>query len=120
RDHQTTISIGGSVSGSNIVVGNNNIVGKVAEGSSLFLPVYDAISRSARSSQDKADLTAEVQEIEAAIAQPQVDESWLARRLRNLKKMAPDIAEIVLAALSGPGAVISTTVKKIAERAQAE
>lgn len=117
RDRTTSVHIGGSVSGSNIVVGNNNVVGGGAVNiSAVFAPVYEAIRRSPLPAQEQADLTAEVQEIEAAVAQPQVDEAWLARRLRNLKKMAPNIAEVVLAALGGPGAVISAAVKNIAAR----
>jgi len=86
----------------------------------VFAPAYESIRRSKRPSREKADLTAEVQEIEAAIAAPQVDESWLARRLRALKKMAPDIAEVALAGLSGLAAVVSETVKKIAARVKEE
>lgn len=120
RDREVSIRIGGSVSGSNLVVGDHNIVGGAGDLSVVFAPVYEAIRRSPRPQQDKDDLTAEVQEIEAAVAAPQPDESWLARRLRNLKKMAPDIAEVALAALSGPGAVVSAAVRKIAARAKGE
>jgi len=98
RDQKTTVHIGG------------------AGTAVIFAPAYEAIRRSQRSAQEKADLTAEVQEIEAAVAEPQVDEPWLARRLRALKKMAPDIAEVLLAGLGGPAAAASEAVKKIAAR----
>ncbi|GAB4468306.1 MAG: hypothetical protein Kow0070_31560 [Anaerolineales bacterium] len=114
------VVIGGNVSGSTIVTGDHNIVGGAVNLSQVFAPVYEAIQRSPRPAQDREDLTAEVREIEAAAVQPQVDEPWLARRLRNLKKMAPDIAEVALAALSGPGAVVSSAVKKIAARVKGE
>jgi len=118
----TNISIGGSVSGGNIVVGNNNVVtNTVTSTHNVFAPVYQAIEQSARPVQDKEDLKAEYQEIEKEVAKGQsADESWLARRLRNLKRMAPDIADVALAALAGPGAAVAVVVKQVAERVKAE
>ncbi len=108
------VAIGGNVSGSTILTGDGNVVGGDLE--QIFAPVYQAIERSERPTQEKADLTAEVQEIAQAVQQPQVNESWLARRLRNLKRMAPDIAGVLLAGLSGPQAVVAETVRKIAAK----
>jgi hypothetical protein len=34
--------------------------------------------------------------------------------------MAPDIAEVVLSGLCGPGAVVSTVVRKVAEKVKNE
>ena len=117
----TNISVGGNVSGSNIVVGNNNMVTNNTSTHNIFAPIYQAIEQSAHSAQDKEDLKAEYQEIETAVAKGQaVDESWLSRRLRNLKRMAPDIAEVALAALAGPGAAVAAIVKQVAERVKAE
>jgi hypothetical protein len=118
----TNISIGGSVSGANIVVGNNNTVtNSVTATHNLFAPVYQAIEQSARSAQDKEDLKAEYQEIEKEVSKGQsADESWLARRLRNLKRMAPDIAEVALASLAGPSAAVGVIVKQVAEKIKAE
>jgi hypothetical protein len=119
--NETNIKIGGNVSGSNIVVGNNNVVTHKISTNNIFALVYDAIERSPRSAQDKDDLKAEVQEIEEKVATgSSVNESWLSRRLRNLKTVAPDIAEVVLSALAGPGAVVATVVKKVAEHVKAE
>ena len=109
------VAIGGNVSGSTIITGDGNIVGSDLR-QQVFAPVYRAIEQSNRSAQEKADLRAEVEEIEAAIQQPQVDEGWLGRRLRNLQRMAPDIAGVLLAGLSGPQAVVAEVVKKIAAR----
>jgi hypothetical protein len=117
----TSISIGGSVSGANIVVGSNNTVTNSTTTQNIFAPVYQAIEQSARSAQDKEDLKAEYQEIETAVAKGQeVDESWLSRRLRNLKRMAPDIAEVALATLAGPGAAVAVIVKQVAEKVKAD
>ena len=104
-----SVAIGGNVSGSIIVTGDGNVVGH-SQAHQIFAPVYEAIAHSDRPAQEKDDLRAEVQEIEAAVQQPQVDEGWLARRLRTLKRMAPDIAEVLLAGLTGPQAVVTETV----------
>ncbi len=114
-----SVVIGGHVSSSMIIAGDGNMITSTSM-TNLFAPIYRQIAESARSAREKADLTAEVQEIESAIARPSVDESWLARRLRNLKRMAPDIADVALASLSGPGAVISEAVRKVAARVRAE
>ena len=113
------VAIGGNVSGSTIVTGDGNVVGhqELHQG---FAPVYQAIADSARPAQEKEDLQAEVQEIETAAQKPDVDERWLSRRLRTLKRMAPDIAKVLLAGLGGPQAVVAETVKQIAARMQAE
>ena len=69
----------------------------------------------------RLDLVADINDIENEISKgEQVNESFLARRLRNLKKSAPDIAEVALSALAGPGAAISTIVKKLAQKIKEE
>lgn len=121
KNNGINISVGGNANGSNIVVGNNNTVTNNATTQNFFGPVYQAIEKSARSAQEKEDLKAEYQEIEKAVAKGQtVDESWLSRRLRNLKHMAPDLAEVALASLAGPGAAVAVIVKQVAERIRAE
>lgn len=86
----------------------------------VFAPVYTAIQQAALPPQEKEDITAEVKEIETAIVKGEVDEPWLARKLRALKKMAPAIAEVALAALGGPGAAAGAIVKQVAEKVKSE
>jgi hypothetical protein len=114
--------VGGSVNtGGGDFVGRDKIVNLGALTQNIFAPVYHAIQESQRSSVEKIDLAAEVKEIEAQVAQGEpLDESFLSRRLRSLKRMAPDIAEVAFAALSGPGAAAGVLVKKIAEKVKAE
>lgn len=113
-----SIHVGGSVSNSTLIAGDGNTA---SHAQNLFAAVYRAIQQSPRATAEKDDLTAEVQEIEAQVLQGEaVDESFLARRLRSLKRMAPEIAEVAFAALSGPSAVVSTVVKKIAEKVKTE
>jgi hypothetical protein len=106
------------VTGSTIVTGSGNTV---TNAHNAFVPVYRAIEESARPPEKKADLKAETAEIEAEVAKgDKADESFLARRLRSLVAMAPDIAEVVMAALSGPGAAVAAIVKKVTEKVKSE
>ena len=112
------IHVGGNVSNSTLVTGNGNTVNNTQN---IFAPVYHAIQESQRTPIQKEDLIADVKEIEAQVVKGElVDESFLSRRLRTLKNMAPDIAKVALAALAGPGAVVGALVKKVAEKVKAE
>ncbi|MDX9990882.1 MAG: hypothetical protein RBS68_02425 [Anaerolineales bacterium] len=121
RDKNTSVSVGGNLSG-NMIIGDGNTInsGSTANIQNVFAPVYTAIQQAAIPAQEKEDLTAEVKEIETAIIEDKVDESWLSRRLRSLIKMAPEIGEVALAALAGPGAAVGAIVKKVAEKVKAE
>ncbi len=112
------VSIGGSVTGSTIFVGDGNTVTNTHN---VFAPVYKAIQQSKLPAQDKVDVKAEVEEIEAEVVKGElVDETFLGRRLRSLKRMAPEIGEVALAALSGPGAAVAAIVKKVAGKVKAD
>ena len=79
----TNIYVAGDVKGSNIVVGNENTI---AITKNIFKPIYRAIEKSSRNETEKADLVADVNDIESEVAKgEQVNESFLRRRLRNLK-----------------------------------
>jgi len=72
---------------------------------------------------DKADLHAEIQEVQSVVTQAvmedeKVDENSLARRFRNIARMAPDILDVVVATLANPLAGLGIAVKKIAEKAR--
>jgi hypothetical protein len=124
RDKKTSggersVVVGGSVIGGNIIVGDGNTVTNNLQ--NAFIPVYRAIEQSALPAQRKADLKVDVQEIAAEAAKgARADESFLARRLRNLRHMAPDIAEVAFAALAGPGAVAAVVVKQVVEKVKAD
>jgi len=113
----TNVSIS-DVIGSNIVIGNGN---NLTITNNKFEPIYCAIEDSLRSATAKKALSRRIDEIRNEIAKgEQANESFLTHRLRNLKKSAPDIAEVALSALAGPGPVISTIVKKVAQRIKDE
>ena len=84
----------------------------------LFSPIYGKIDgRPETDEEDKVDLKAEVEEIQAAAAKgDDVDESFLSRRLKNLGRMAPDILDVVVATLANPAAGFAVAVKKVADK----
>mgnify|MGYP007030119621 CR=1 FL=1 len=68
RDKNVSVSVGKNLSG-NLVTGDNHIVSSGATNTqNIFAPVYTAIQQAILPSQEKEDLTAEVKEIEIAIA----------------------------------------------------
>jgi len=71
------------------------------------------------------DLKAEVKEIQsqltdAAKKNEAVDEGFLARRFRNIARMAPDLLDVVVKTLVNPMLGIGEVAKKIAEKAKEE
>lgn len=113
-----SVVIGGNVSGSTIVTGNQNVV---TSGTNFFSPIYQAIEeRKDLTPNAKADLKAEIQDVEAEVKKgEQADETFLARRLRNIRRIAPDILDVVTATLTNPAAGFSLIARKVAEKARA-
>jgi len=74
--------------------------------------------RYATSFEVKKDLEVNVREVETEAGKDEeADGTFLADRLRNIMRMAPDIADVVLAAIADPSAGFAMVVKKVAERA---
>jgi internalin A len=112
------LHIHGNVDSSNIIIGNAN---KATIVNKSFTRIYRKIERSSRIESEKQKLTTQIREIEQEVAKgDQANETFLFLRLRNLKKMAPDIADVALSALTGPSTAISTMVKKIATKVKSE
>jgi len=114
-----SIVIGGNVQGSNIVVGNNNrVTNQVINIAPLFREIYTKLEESkALSPQEKSDVKEELQEIQTVLEQPNPDEPFLARRFRNLKRMAPEITEIAFETLKNPIGGVVEVMKRIAKKA---
>ena len=111
------VVVGGNVSNSNIVTGDGNLVNL----EQAFAPVYEAIERKALHPEQKADLKADVKEIEAEAAKgDKADEGFLARRLRNLRRMAPDILDVMIASMGGPVSAGTAILKKLMAKAKEE
>jgi internalin A len=114
----TNIYVAGDVSGSNIIVGDENTTTIT---NSLFKSIYRAIKESPREETEKIDLIADINEIEEEVAKgEQADESFLSRRLRNIKKAAPDIADVVLAAFISPTVAVTTIIRNVAKKIKNE
>jgi hypothetical protein len=115
------VYVGGDVQNSHLVTGNRNQIGnQELRRDDLFAEILEKIEqRSETSAEDKADLKANVAEIKAETEKgEQADPSFLARQLRNIQRIAPDIAEVVLATLANPMAGFAAIVKNVAGHAQ--
>ncbi len=111
-----SVVIGGNASNNVIITGDRNTVL-----SSPFEPIYCRLAEDPQlDATEKADARAELQEIETEARKATADESFLERRLRNVRRIAPDILDVVLATLSSPTAGFSLVARKVAEKMRAE
>ncbi|RJP55664.1 MAG: hypothetical protein C4557_01145 [Anaerolineaceae bacterium] len=112
-----SIVIGGNVERSNIISGDNNIVSSQSiQVAPLFKVIYEAVEKTELPAADKQDVKAELREIETALEEPQPDETFLARRFRNIKRMAPEIVEVAFETLKNPIGGVAEVVKRVAKR----
>jgi hypothetical protein len=85
--------------------------------SSSFETIYRMVeTHPALKPAEKEDAKAELKEIETALEEPKPDEEFLARRLRNLQRMAPDIVDVVFETLKNPVSGVATVIQKIAKK----
>jgi DNA topoisomerase VI subunit B len=125
-------------SGSQVIQGGINIKGnvtinrsKVAGGNMVeknvtnlnvsFAPVYHALKENATiPPKAKKAVEQSVRQIEMEVKKGEAAQvSFIQQRLENIEKMAPDIADVVIATLQNPVAGISTAVKKVLDKMQA-
>jgi hypothetical protein len=132
NDKQVSIKVGdiSDVSGTVSIAGRNISALAVTDLTSteiekLFKHLYSAVeARPNASPANKADLMTEVKEIHKEVKKAEKDqkplnESFLARRFHNIANMAPDILEVIVAALPRPISALGVAFKKIAEKAKA-
>ncbi|MEN9562149.1 MAG: hypothetical protein RIR73_393 [Chloroflexota bacterium] len=117
-----SVVIGGSVQGSNIVIGNNN---NVANSSVNIAPLFDEIYKKIEAHEDlnpqeKEDVQAELKDAQLELEKPQPDENFLARRFRNIKRMAPDIADVAMETLKNPISGVVEIIKKVSKKVAEE
>jgi CHAT domain-containing protein len=114
------ITIGGDVVGRDkITTTNTGLSG--AEIADLFKSIYQQVeAKSNLSSRDKEDLKADVKDVEAETAKvargQKPDESFLERRLRSIKRMAPDILDVIAGTFASPTLGAATVIRKIVDR----
>lgn len=117
-----------TASGGNVNIAGGDIHQSIVGGVSSdqitqrFAIVYAAAESQVKLRPDERnDLKADIKELEdAAKKDTPPDESYLARRLRSIQRMAPDILDMIIATFGGPASVIVTTIKKIAEKVKQE
>src|SRR5688572_7913650 len=104
RANNGSISIGGNVTGSSIVQGNNNRVSiQNINIAPLFEDIYHFVDTHPKlQAGKKQDAIGELQEIQSALEQANPDESFLTRKFRNIQRMSPDIVDVAIENLKNP------------------
>ncbi|MBI5933753.1 MAG: hypothetical protein HY867_08600 [Chloroflexi bacterium] len=113
-----SVVIGGNATNNTIIAGDNNRV----NASSKFKEIYQQVDeRRDLTGNDKTDLKSELQAFESDDKKgPEANEGFLAQRLRNVKRIAPDILEVATATILNPVAGFGVIAKKVAEKMKAE
>lgn len=103
---------GGDVIGQNIVIAINS---KTVE------QIFYSIENSPYSEVEKVDLHDEFQDILSEVKKgDKANESFIARRLRNIRRMAPEIFEVIIATMINPAMGFGMVAKKVAEKIKVE
>ena len=112
------IVIGGNVDRSNIVQGNHNVVSnKSINIAPLFESIYYYVETHPKLQKGKKqDAIEELKEIQTALEEPKPDENFIARRFRNIKRMAPDIVEVAMETLKNPLGGVAEVIKKVSQK----
>lgn len=112
------IVIGGNVTGSNIVQGNNNIVtNQTVNLNQFFQTIYQAVDENPKlTPSDKEVVKAELADVKIALESKQPDETFLERKFRVLKSMAPDIVDVAMETLKNPISGVAEVIKKVANK----
>ncbi len=113
-----SIVIGGNVQGSNIVIGDNNTV---SNQSINIAPLFQTITHFVETHpklqpEKKQDVKEELKEIQTALEEPKPDENFIARRFRNIKRMAPEIVEVAFETLKNPIGGVAEVIKRISKK----
>ena len=113
-----SVVIGGGVNGSVITTGDHNRI----QNASKFSTIYAQVDgRTDMSATDKTDLKSELQTFEDEDKKgPESNEGFLAQRLRNIKRIAPDMLDVAIATIANPAAGFGMIAKKVAEKMKTE
>lgn len=118
RARDNSVVIGGNVQGSNIVVGNHNVVSSQKTNlAPSFTHIFRFIEAHPKlQSSEKQDAKEALREIQTELEKPKPDEGFLARRFRSLQRIAPDIVEVAMETLKNPLSGMAEVVKKVARK----
>lgn len=113
-----SIVIGGNVNHSIVVSGDNNRIITASK----FKEIYQQVEeRRDITPTDKTDLKSELQAFEDDDKKgPEANEGFLAQRLRNVRRIAPDMLDVAIATIANPAAGFSMIAKKVAEKMKQE
>lgn len=113
-----SVVIGGNVQGSNIVVGDHNTISNQSINiAPLFQTIYHFVETHPKlQPEKKQDVKDELQEIQTALEEPKPDESFITRRFRNIKRMAPEIVEVAFETLKNPIGGVAEVIKRISKK----
>jgi hypothetical protein len=101
-----------------IVTGDYNRVERASKFSTIFVQIAD---RTDLPSADKADLKSELEIFEGEDKKgPEANEGFLAQRLRNVRRIAPDILDVAIATIANPAAGFGMIAKKVVEKMKNE
>lgn len=111
-----SVVIGGSVQGNSTVFYNHNTISNHYAPS--FMKIYQYVEDHPKlTPTEKDDVKVELQEVEKEVKKgTQADETFLARRFRNIQRMAPDIVDVAFETLKNPISGVATVIQKIAKR----
>lgn len=113
-----SVVIGGDANQSVIITGDHNRINVNSKFSTIYKQVDERTDLPAA---DKTDLKSELQTFEDEDKKgPESNEGFLAQRLRNVKRIAPDILDVALATIANPAAGFGMIAKKVAEKMKAE
>jgi hypothetical protein len=112
------IVIGGNVTGSNVVQGNNNTVtNQTINLNQFFQTIYQKVDENPKlTASDKEVVKAELADVQTALESKQLDETFLERKFRVLKSMAPDIVDVAIETLKNPISGVAEVIKKVANK----
>lgn len=102
------------------VAGRDNVVKNINNITLSFAPVYQALKKNkAIAPKTKIEVEQTVKEIEKEVEKGgKARVSFIQQRLENIAKMAPDIADVVIATLQNPAAGIGVALRKVLTRMQ--
>ncbi len=100
------------------IAGRDNVEKNVTNVNISFAPVYHALKENATvPPKTKKKIEASVKQIEKEVKKGDAAKiPFIQQRLENIEKMAPDIADVVIATLTNPAAGISMAVKKVLDK----
>ena len=113
-----SIVIGGNVDRSNIVSGNHNVVSNQSINiAPLFETIYRFVEKHPKlQAGKKQDARDELKGIQSALEESKPDENFIARRFRNLRRMAPEIVEVAFETLKNPLSGVAEVIKRVSKK----